>query len=363
MVECDRRRLTRLIGAGAASAVLPSLVRPAQAADPLQVGFIYLGPVGDFGWTYQHDQARLAAVKHYGDRIKTTFVENVAEGPDSEKVLNDLANSGHKLIFATSFGYMNYVINSAKRHPAVFYEHATGYKRAPNVATYNIRFYQARYVQGVIAGKLSKAGLAGYVGSVPVPEVVQGLNAFMLGMRSVNPKARLKFVLINSWYDPPKEGDAAKALMDQGCDIITQHTDSPAPLQAASGRGIKAFGQSTDMARFATGTQLTASTDNWGPYYIERIGAALDGSWKSTDTWAGFDSGMLVMSPFANMPPEVEALAKATVDDIASGKNKVFVGPLKDQAGAEKVPDGKVMDDAALSGMQWLVEGVEGKLT
>jgi basic membrane protein A and related proteins len=358
-----RRQFTRLIGAGAVASALPALITPGQAADPLKVGFIYLGPVGDFGWTYQHDIARQAAVAHFGDQIKTTYVENVAEGPDSEKVLNDLANQGHKLIFATSFGYMNYVLNSAKKHPAVFYEHATGYKKAANVADYNIRFYQARYVQGVIAGKLSKAGLAGYVGSVPVPEVVQGINAFMLGMQSVNPKARMKFVLINSWYDPPKEGDAAKALIDQGCDIITQHTDSPAPLQAAASRGIKAFGQSTDMTKFAAGTQLTASTDVWAPYYIKRIGEVLAGTWKSTDTWGGFDSGMLQMSPFTNMPPDVIALAKETVADITSGKNKVFVGPIKDQSGAVKVADGTTMDDGALAGMQWLVQGVDGKLT
>jgi basic membrane protein A len=358
-----RRQFTRLIGAGAVASTLPTLISPAQAADPLKVGFIYLGPVGDFGWTYQHDIARKAAVEHFGDKIKTTYVENVPEGPDSEKVLNDLANQGHKLIFATSFGYMNYVLNSAKRHPKVFYEHATGYKRAENVSTYNIRFYQGRYVQGIIAGKLSKTGLAGYVGSVPVPEVVQGINAFMLGMQTVNPKARLKVVLINSWYDPPKEGDAAKALIDQGCDIITQHTDSPAPLQAAASRGVKAFGQSTDMAKFATGFQLSASTDVWGPYYIKRIGDVLGETWKSTDTWGGFDSGMLAMSPFTNMPPDVAAMATAAVEDIKSGKNKVFVGPIKDQSGAVKVPAGTAMDDGALSGMQWLVEGVDGKLT
>jgi simple sugar transport system substrate-binding protein len=359
----QRRQFTSLVGAGAALSALPGLIRPARAADPLKVGFVYLGPVGDFGWTYQHDIARKALAEHYGDKIATTYVENVAEGPDSEKVINDLANSGHKLIFATSFGYMNYVLNSAKRHPAVFYEHATGYKRAPNVSTYNIRFYQARYVQGVIAGKLSKAGLAGYVGSVPVPEVVQGLNAFMLGMQSINPKARLKFILINSWYDPPKEGDAAKALIDQGCDIITQHTDSPAPLQAAASRGVKAFGQSTDMTKFAPGTELTASTDVWAPYYIKRVGDVLAGTWKSTDTWGGFDSGMLQMSPFTNMPPEVAALATQTEADIKSGKNMIFVGPLKDQAGVVKVPAGTTMDDAALSGMQWLVQGIDGKLT
>jgi basic membrane protein A and related proteins len=358
-----RRQFNRLIGAGAVASALPVLISPARGADPLKVGFLYLGPVGDFGWTYQHDIARKAAIEHFGDKIKTTYVENVAEGPDSEKVLNDLANQGHKLIFATSFGYMNYVLNSAKRHPAVFYEHATGYKRAVNVSTYNIRFSQGRYVQGIVAGKLSKAGLAGYVGSVPVPEVVQGINAFMLGMQTVNPKARLKFVLINSWYDPPKEGDAAKALIDQGCDIITQHTDSPAPLQAAASRGVKAFGQSTDMAKFATGSQLSASTDVWGPYYIERIGDVLDGTWKSTDTWGGFESGMLAMSPFTNMPEDVAALATSTVEDIKSGKNKVFVGPISDQSGTVKVPAGTTMDDAALSSMQWLVQGVDGKLT
>ncbi len=355
-----RRNFTRL---AASALALPAIGRSALAADPLKVGFIYLGPVGDFGWTYQHDIARQAAVAKFGDKIKTTFVENVAEGPDSEKVLNDLANQGHKLIFATSFGYMNYVLASAKKHPNVFYEHATGYKRAANISTYNIRFYQARYVQGVIAGKLSKAGLAGYVGSVPVPEVVQGLNAFMLGMQSVNPKARMKFVLINSWYDPPKEGDAAKALIDQGCDIITQHTDSPAPLQAAASRGVKAFGQSTDMAKFAADTQLSASTDIWGPYYINRIQEVLDKTWKSTDIWGGFAEGMLAMSPFHNMPDDVAALGNQTIADVKSGKNKVFVGPLTDQSGAVKVAAGTTMDDGALNGMQWLVKGIEGKLS
>jgi basic membrane protein A len=358
----QRRHFARLLGAGVTMAALPGMSRQALAADPLKVGFIYLGPVGDFGWTYQHDTARKAAVAKFGDLIKTTYVENVPEGPDSEKVMTDLANSGHKLVFATSFGYMNYTLKVAKNFPNVMFEHATGYKRDKNVSTYNIRFYQARYVQGVIAGRLSKTGVAGYVGSVPVPEVVQGMNAFMLGMRSVNPKARLKFIMVNAWYDPPKEGDAAKALIDQGCDIITQHTDSPAPLQAAASRGIKAFGQSTDMAKFADTTQLSASVDLWGPYYIKRIGDVLAGTWTSTDTWGGFDSGMLGMSPFTNMPADVANEATKLVADISAGKNKVFVGPLLDQTGAAKVAAGVAMDDGALSGMQWLVQGIEGKL-
>ncbi len=359
----QRRTFGQMLGAGAALSALPGLASQAYAADPLKVGFVYLGPVGDFGWTYQHDTARKSAVAKYGDAIKTTYVENVPEGPDSEKVIADLANAGHKLIFTTSFGYMNYTLNAAKRFPKVFFEHATGYKRAANVSTYNIRFYQARFVQGVIAGKLSKTGVAGYVGSIPVPEVVQGMNAFLLGMQSINPKATLKFIMVNSWYDPPKEADATKALIDQGCDIITQHTDSPAPLQAAASRGIKAFGQSTDMAKFADTTQLSASVDLWGPYYIQRIGDVLAGTWKSTDTWGGFDSGMLGMSPFANMPPDVAALATSTEADIKAGKNKVFVGPLLDQSGATKVAAGVVMDDGALNGMQWLIQGIQGKLT
>ncbi len=359
----QRRSFGRLAGAAAALGAMPAAVRQASAAEPLKVGFVYLGPVGDFGWTFQHDTARKEAVAKFGDAIKTTYVESVPEGPDSEKVMADLANSGHKLIFTTSFGYMNYTLKAAQRFPKVFFEHATGYKRAANVSTYNIRFYQARYVQGVIAGKLSKTGVAGYVGSLPVPEVVQGMNAFLLGMQSINPKARLKFIMVNSWYDPPKEGDAAKALIDQGCDIITQHTDSPAPLQAAAGRGIKGFGQSTDMVKFAETAQLTASVDLWGPYYIRRIADVMAGTWKSTDTWGGFDSGLLGMSPFTNMPADVAALATATMADIKSGKNKVFVGPLVDQAGASKLAAGAVMDDGALSGMQWLVKGIEGKLS
>jgi simple sugar transport system substrate-binding protein len=355
----QRRLFTKLLGASAAAATL----RPARAAAPLKVGFVYVGPVGDFGWTYDHDLGRQAAAAHFGSAIQTNYVESVPEGPDAERVLNDLANTGHQLIFATSFGYMNPTLKVARKHPSVFFEHATGYRRAANVSTYDIRFYQGRFVQGVIAGKLSRTGLAGYVGSVPVPEVVQGLDAFALGMRSVNPKAQVKFILINSWYDPPKEGDAAKAMMDQGCDIIAQHTDSPAAIQAAASRGVKAFGEATDMIKFGPTTELSATLDNWAPYYIRRIGDVLAGTWKSTDTWGGFDSGMLEMAPFRNMPAEVAALAVNTIADIKSHKNPIFVGPLSDQAGTVKLPAGVVMDDATISSLQWLVQGVDGTLS
>jgi simple sugar transport system substrate-binding protein len=358
----DRRTFNTLLGGGLIAAAAPLSLRGARAAEPIKVGYVYLGPVGDFGWTYQHDVARKQADEHFGAAETSVYVENVAEGPDSEHVISDLAAKGCKLIFTTSFGYMNYTLAAAKKFPAVKFEHCTGYKRADNVSTYNIRFYQGRFVQGVIAGKLSKTGVAGYVGSIAVPEVVQGMNAFMLGMQSVNPQAKLKFILINSWYDPGKEGDAAKALIDQGCDIITQHTDSPTPLQVAESRGVLAFGEATDMAKFAPKAELSANVNVWGPYYIQRIQDVIDGKWKSGDVWGGFDAGMLKMSPFANMPDDVKALAQQTVDDITSGKQKIFVGPLVDQTGATKLPAGTVMDDGTLSGLQWLVQGIEGKL-
>jgi simple sugar transport system substrate-binding protein len=358
----DRRTFTKALGAGLVASTMPSLVRSAFADAPLKVGFVYLGPVGDFGWTFQHDAGRKFAQEKLGDKIVTQYVENVPEGPDSVNVISDLASKGCKLIFTTSFGYMNYTLKVAKDFPNVFFEHCTGYKRETNVSTYNIRFYQGRFVQGVIAGKLTKSNKVGYVGSVPVPEVVQGMNAFLLGMRSVNPKATLKFIMVNAWYDPGKEGDAAKALIDQGCDIITQHTDSTSPLQVAQSRGVKAFGQGTDTSSFAPTTELCASIDNWSGYYTQRITDVLNNTWKSTDTWGGFDSGMLAMSAFANMPDDVKALATKTVTEITSGKNKVFVGPLTDQNGKVQLAAGQTMDDAALSSMQFLLQGIEGKL-
>lgn len=356
----NRRSFNRLLGA--ATLATPAIItRPALAATP-KVGFVYVGPVGDFGWSYQHDQGRKAVVSALGDKVQTTYVENVAEGPDAERVIADLAAKGHGLIFTTSFGFMNPTIKVAQRFPKVFFEHCTGYKRSANVATYNIRFYEARYIQGVIAGTLSKNGVAGYVGSIPIPEVIMGMNAFLMGMRSVNPKATLKFILINSWYDPGKEGDAAKALLDQGCDILTQHTDSPAPLQAADARGLKAFGQATEMIKFAPKTQLTSAIDNWDPYYIERVEAFVNKTWKPMDTWGGLRSGMLSMAPYRNMPDELANKAKQLEVDIRNGSFIVFKGPIKDQSGAVKIAAGKEMDDGAIAGMDWLVEGVDGKL-
>jgi basic membrane protein A and related proteins len=357
-----RRTFNKLLGGGLLAGTAPMIIGRAAAADPLGIGYIYVGPVEDFGWTHAHDVGRKAVEAELGDQVKTTFVETVKEGPDAERVIAELASKGNKLIFTTSFGYMNPTLKVAKRFPDVKFEHATGYKRDVNVSTYNIRFYEGRYVQGVIAGHLSKSGIVGYIGSVPIPEVVMGMNAFILGMRTVNPKARMKIVWVNAWYDPGKEGDSAKALIDQGADIIAQHTDSGAPLQVAQQRGVLGFGQASDMISLAPKAQLTASVDFWNPYYIQRAKDVIGGTWQSQDVWGGFKSGMLVMAPYANMPDNVAAAGKAAEAGISDGKIVVFQGPIKDQSGADKVPTGTALDDGAIAGMNWLADGIDGQI-
>src|SRR5712675_3707143 len=259
-----------LIAATAVMLAAGASLFSASAADKLKVGFIYLGPIGDLGWTYQHDLARQAVVKEFGDKIETTFLENVSEGPDSERSIEQLARTGHKLIFTTSFGYMDPTLKVAKKYPKVSFEHATGFKNAPNMGTYSGRFYEGRYIQGVIAGKMSKSGVLGYIGSFPIPEVVMGINATILGAQTVNPNIKVKIIWANTWFDPGKEADAAKALIDQGADIIMQHTDSPAAMQVAAQRGVLAFGQDSDMIKFGPKSQLTSILDTWAPYYIAR---------------------------------------------------------------------------------------------
>ena len=334
----------------------------AGAQEKLKVGFIYVGPVGDHGWSFRHDQGRLALEKALGDKVETTYVENVHEGPDAERVIQQLVANGNELVFATSFGFMNAVIKVAKRFPKAKFEHATGYKRAKNVSTYMARFYEGRYVIGKIAGKMTKSNVIGYIGSFPIPEVVRGIDAFTLALRSVNPEATVKVIWVNSWYDPGKEGDAAKTLIDQGADILVQHTDSPAALQVAQNRGVHAFGQSSDMVAFAPKAQLTAIVDNWDGYYIARAKAVMDGTWKSTDTWGGFAAGMVKMAPYLNMPDDVAALARETEVAIRDGKINPFAGPIRDQSGKLVVKAGDALDDGALLGMNWYVEGVEGSL-
>ena len=361
-MNMKRRTFAKGLIAGTGLIAAPRLIGRALAADPFKAAWIYVGPVGDFGYSYQHDQGRKAVEASLGDKVKTTYVESVPEGADTERVLRELATAGNGIIFATSFGFWQAALKVAKQFPNVKFEHATGYKRAVNLATYNIRFYEGRYIQGVIAGKMSKSGIVGYIGSVPIPEVIMGMNAFIQGMRSVNPAGKIKMVMINAWYDPGKEADAAKALIDQGADIVAQHTDSPAPLQTAHDRGIKGFGQASDMIKFAPDTQLTASIDHWDGYYIDRVNAAMDGTWKSGDVWGGLKSGMLKMAPYLNMPDDVKALAQQTEAGISGGQIQIFRGPIKAQDGSAKVADGQLLDVGAIAGMDWLADGVEGQV-
>ena len=332
------------------------------SADKLKVGFIYIGPPGDHGWTYAHDQGRKMIEAKLGDQVETTFVEGVPEGPDAERAIAKLAETGHGLIFTTSFGYMEPTLKVAKRFPNVKFEHATGYKQADNVSTYSARFYEGRYVQGQIAAEMSKTGVIGYIASFPIPEVVRGINAFMLGAQSRNPNMKVKVVWVYTWFDPPKESDAAKVLMDQGADIITQHTDSTAAIQAAADRGILAFGQASDMIHFAPDTQLTAIIDEWGPYYVARTQAVLDNTWTSGDTWHGMGPGMVVMAPFTNMPNSVAEMARATTASLTSGALHAFTGPIYNQDGELVVAEGAVADDGMLAGMNFYVQGVDDKL-
>lgn len=346
----------------AAAAVLSFGVVGAEAADKLKVGFIYVGPIGDYGWSYQHNQGRLAIEAAFGDKVETVYIESVSEGPDAERAIERLARDGAGLIYSTSFGFMNPTLKVAKKFPNVKFEHSTGYKRAANVSTYSARFYEGRYVIGQIAARMSKTGTAGYIGSFPIPEVIRGINAFMLGAQSVDPDFKVKIVWANSWYDPGKEADAAKALLDQGVDVLAQHTDSPAPLQVAEERGAIGFGQASDMIKFAPKGQLTAIVDDWSVYYVNRTKAVLEGTWESTDTWGGLDAEMVLMAPFTNMPEDVAKAAQETVEKIRSGDLHPFTGPIYKQDGELAVADGILLDDQAMLGMNWYVKGIDDQL-
>lgn len=354
--------LRTLAGAAALLAVALTGQTFAASHGKTKVGFIYVGPIGDHGWSYQHNQGRLAIEEAFGDKVETKYVENVSEGPDAERAIERLAREGYDLIFTTSFGFMNPTVKVAKKFPDIYFEHATGYKRADNVAIYSSRFYEGRYIIGQIAAKVSKTGTAGYIASFPIPEVVRGINAFMLGAQSVNPDFQLKVVWVNTWFDPGKEADAAKALIDQGVDIVTQHTDSPAPLQVAEERGIKGFGQASDMIKFAPKAQLTSIVDNWNAYYISRVQAAMDGTWESTDVWGGLDADMVEMAAYTNLPEDVAAEAAAIQKAIHDGEFHPFSGPIYKQDGSLLVGEGEIVDDGTLLGMNFYVKGVDGDL-
>ena len=347
--------------AGTALALAVGAVSGASAADKLKACWVYTGPIGDFGYSYQHDQGRLAVEKELGDKVETAYVENVAEGPDAERVFERFAREGCGIVFGTSFGFMDAELKVAKKFPDVKFEHATGYKSAPNMGLYNARFYEGRYILGQIAAKESKKGLAGYIVSFPIPEVVMGINAFMLGAQSINPDFKIKIIWVNSWFDPGKEADAAKALFDQGADLIVQHTDSTAAIQVAEERGLKGFGQSSDMIKFAPKAQMTAIVDDWGPHYIKSVKAVLDGTWKADDVWEGIKDGTVLMAEYTNMSDETKKLAEETEAKIVGGWNP-FTGPIFDQDGKERYAAGVVAPDGDLLGMNWYVKGVDDKL-
>ena len=354
--------MRRLLVAAGAATLLAAALGGAQAAD-LKACWVYPGPHNDGGFSEQHDLGRQAVQKEFGDKVDaTTYVESVAEGPDAERVIERLARSGCGLIFTTSFGFMDPTLKVAGQFPKVKFEHMSGYKTADNMATYNLRWYQGRYVQGQIAAKMSKAGVAGYIVSFPIPEVIMGIDAFMLGAQSVNPDFKVKIVWVNTWFDPGKEADAAKTLADQGADILVQHTDSPAAIQVAEQRGIYAFGQSADMLKFGPKAQLASLIDEWAPYYIKEVKAALDGTWKTHETWAGMADGDVVLGPLMNMPDDVKAMAEKSIEDIKSGKLVVFSGPVTKQDGTVVVKEGEVMPDADINSLNYYVKGIDAQL-
>lgn len=350
-----------LVGAVAALGLTAGAASAADAKT--KVAFVYVGPIGDHGWSYRHNEGRLAIEKAFPGKVETTYVESVPEGADAERVIQQLAAKGNNLIFTTSFGYMEPTLKVAARNPKVFFEHATGFKRSANLATYAAKFHEGRTVIGLIAGKMTKTGVVGYIASVPIPEVVSGINAFTLALKSVRPDAQVKVIYVNSWYDPGKEAAAAKALLDQGADILTQHTDSPAPIQVAEERGVYAFGQASDMTKFGPKAHLTAIVDNWDNYYVARTKAVMDKTWKSGDVWEGFETGMVALAPYNPvLPKDVVELAETARKDIIAGKRHPFTGPILDKDGKERVAAGKTATDKDILSMDWYVQGVSGDL-
>jgi basic membrane protein A len=336
---------------------------PPKKAEPLKVGFVYVSPVGDAGWTTQHDRGRLQMEQALGDRVATSFVEKVPEGADAERVIRDLAAQGHKLIFTTSFGFMNPTIKVAEEFPDVRFEHATGYKRAANVGTYNVRFYEGRYAAGVLAGQMTRTNTLGYVGAFPIPEVLQGINAFTLGARSVNPKVQVRVIWVSSWYDPGKERDAANALVGQGADVLTHHTDSSAVVAAAEEKGRMAIAYHSDMSKFGPKAQLAAVTHHWGEYYTKTAQSVLDGTWKPGNLWGGMKDGMIKVEAFnASLPKEIVERVDAKAAAIKAGEFHPFTGPIRSNDGREVAAKGAVLTDEQLGKMDFYVEGVVGKV-
>ena len=344
-----------------AGAMFLASITASLAADPVKVGFIYVGPIGDHGWTYRHDIGRQQVEEAFGDKVETSYIESVQYGPEAENVIRQMAED-HDIIFATSFGYMETMLKVAKDYPNVKFEHATGYKQSDNMASYGLRLYQARHVQGIIAGMMTKTNKICYVGAYPIPEVIREINTYYLGAKKMNPDVDIDVGWVNTWYDPGKEANAAEVMMAQGCDMVAQHTDSPAPLQAAQKQGKLGFGQASDQIKFAPKAQLTATIDNWGPYYIKKVGQVIDGTWETGDYFGHMNEGAVQMAPFTNMPASVAKKAQEIKDMIEHGHYFAFTGPIKDNTGKLQLKDGEIASDAHLNSMMYYVEGIDAKV-
>ena len=336
----------------------------ADGHEPLKVGFIYVGPIGDGGWTYEHNEGRLAVEEHFGDKVETVYQESVPEGADAERAMTQMALQGADLIFTTSFGYMDPTINVAAKFPDVKFEHATGYKTADNVGVYSARFYEGRAVQGHIAGRMTKTNKIGYIASFPIPEVIRGINSAYIHAKKVNPDVEFSIIWAYTWFDPAKEADAAKALIEQGADVVLQHTDSTAPQAAAQAAGdVVTFGQASDMAEYAPFPRVSSIIDNWAPYYIARTQAVMDGTWESDNTWDGIAEGMVEIGEITDAVPEdVKAEAEALIESLRSKEYHAFTGPLKKQDGSDWLAEGETADDGTLAGMNFYVEGLTGEI-
>jgi basic membrane protein A and related proteins len=334
------------------------------AADPMKVAFVYVGPVGDGGWSYQHDLGRKAMEKALGPQIKTAYVESVAEGADAERVIRRLATGGNTLIFTTSFGFMESTLKVAKQFPKVHFEHATGYKTAANVSAYEVRFYEGAYMLGVIAGKMTKTNTLGFIGSHPIPEVIRNINAFTLGARSVNPKVQTKVIWVDAWYNPGKERQAAETLIAQGADVLSQNTDSPAAVQVAQEKGKYAFGWDSDMEKYGPKAHLTANTQDWSHYYIDVAKKALAGTWTGNriTRWGLKEKAIVLSKLNPAVPADVAKLFEEKKQAIIAGTLVMFAGPLKDNTGTLKVPAGKALTVDELTVLNWYVEGVAGSI-
>ena len=347
-----------------APAAAPAAAASAPAPEPLKIAFAYVGPVGDGGWTFAHDNARKALEKEFGDKIKTSFAENVPESADAERVIRDMATQGNKLIFGTTFGYMEPMLKIAPDFKDVKFEHATGFKTADNMRTYDSRTYEGAYMAGIIAGKMTKSNTLGVVASIPIPEVIRNINSFTLGAQSVNPKVKTKVVWVNGWFDPPKETEAATSLMNGGADVLFQNTDSPAVLKAAEAKGKRAFGWDSDMTAYGPKAHLASAVINWSPYYIKATKEALDGSWKGgTGVWWGVKEGAIdIVSIAEDVPADIKTKVADVKKGLADGTYVIWKGPITDNKGKVQIAKDAAADDKFLGGLNFYVKGVEGKI-